>query len=516
MVRKCKKKEKKQRSFLSSFSICFLVVILAAVLTWIIPAGSYEKLEYDSGNDVFIVSSANYDEDAGTGEQKEYPATQETLDAFGITASLNSFKAGNITKPMSIPGTYQKVKPHHQGLKEFLASPVRGTADGFDIIFFIFMLGGTIGVINYVGAFAAGIGALAKTCRGREQIILIVITALIAFMGSIEGFCEETIALYPVLVPVFLAAGYDAITAVGAIYMGSTIGCMLSTINPFSVGIASYAAGITMNAGLGFRAVGLIIGCAITVLYLMRYARKIRKNPELSLVADQRELVERKFATVDLSNIPEFTTRKKICLLIFIITFGVMIWGIMVPGWWFEELSELFLISGVVIGIVGGIGEKNLVREFVNGAADLVGVALILGVARAVTILLDNGNISGTILESMSSAVSGMPPAVFIVLLMLVYVVLGFFINSSSGLAVLSIPIMAPLADVVGIPRELIVSAYLYGLGIITFITPTGIIMPSLEVVETTYDRWLKLALPLVGILTVFGAIMLVLELTFC
>ncbi|MDO5491913.1 MAG: YfcC family protein, partial [Bacillota bacterium] len=453
----------------------------------------------------------NYDEDAGTGEQKEYPATQETLDAFGITASLNSFKAGNITKPMSIPGTYQKVKPHHQGLKEFLASPVRGTADGFDIIFFIFMLGGTIGVINYVGAFAAGIGALAKTCRGREQIILIVITALIAFMGSIEGFCEETIALYPVLVPVFLAAGYDAITAVGAIYMGSTIGCMFSTINPFSVGIASYAAGITMNAGLGFRAVGLVIGCAITVLYLMRYARKIRKNPELSLVADQRELVERKFATVDLSNIPEFTTRKKICLLIFIITFGVMIWGIMVPGWWFEELSELFLISGVVIGIVGGIGEKNLVREFVNGAADLVGVALILGVARAVTILLDNGNISGTILESMSSAVSGMPPAVFIVLLMLVYVVLGFFINSSSGLAVLSIPIMAPLADVVGIPRELIVSAYLYGLGIITFITPTGIIMPSLEVVETTYDRWLKLALPLVGILTVFGAIMLVL-----
>ena len=510
-----KKKEKKQRSFLSSFSICFLVVILAAILTWIIPAGNYQTLEYDAGSDQFIVSSADYDEEAGTGEQTTYPATQEVLDQFGITASLDSFKAGNITKPMSIPGTYEKVEAHHQGLAEFLASPVQGTADGFDIIFFIFMLGGTIGVINYIGAFNAGIGALARACKGREQIILVVVTLLIAFMGTIEGFCEETIALYPVLVPVFLAAGYDAITAVGAIYMGSTIGCMFSTINPFSVGIASYAAGTTMNAGLGFRLVGLILGSAITVLYLMRYAKKIKKNPELSLVADQREQIAAKFSAVDMDNIPEFTTRRKISLILFIVTFGVMIWGIMVPGWWFEELSELFIVSGVVIGIVGGIGEKALVREFVNGAADLVGVALILGVARAVTILLDNGNISGSILEGLSGAVSGLPPAVFLILLMLVYVILGFFINSSSGLAVLSIPIMAPLADVVGIPRELIVSAYVYGLGIITFITPTGIIMPSLEVVDTTYDRWLKLAMPLVCILTVFGAIMLVLQLAF-
>ena len=297
--------------------------------------------------------------------------------------------------------------------------------------------------------------------------------------------------------------------------MGSTIGCMFSTINPFSVGIASYAAGTSMNAGLGFRVVGLLVGLVITVLYLMRYAQKIKKNPEKSLVYDQRDLVHEKFSAIDLENIPEFTPRRKLALLAFVLTFAIMIWGIMVPGWWFEELSVLFMVSGVVIGIIGGIGEKNIVREFVNGAADLVGVALILGVARAVTILLDNGNISGTILEGLSTAVSGMPPAVFLVLLMLVYVVLGFFINSSSGLAVLSIPIMAPLADIVGIPRELIVSAYVYGLGIITFITPTGIVMPSLEVVETTYDRWLKLSMPLVCILTVCGAIMLVAQLMF-
>ena len=510
-----KKKEKKKRSFLSSFSICFIVVILAAVMTWIIPAGSYSMLEYNADSNTFIVSSADYSEADGTGTQKTLPATQKTLDDLGIKAKLDSFTAGNITKPMAVPGTYREVEPHHQGIAEFLASPVQGTADGFDIILFIFMLGGTIGVINKVGAFNAGIGALAKACKGREQIIVVVVTLLIAFMGTIEGFCEETIALYPVLVPVFLAAGYDALMAVGAIYMGSTIGCMFGTLNPFSVGIASYSAGTTMNAGLPFRVLGLILGCIITVGYLVRYGKKIKKNPEASLVYDQRDRVEAKFEAIDLENIPEFTTRRKLSLAIFIATFGVMIWGIMVPGWWFEELSELFIVSAILIGIVGGLGEKDIVDNFVDGAADLTGVALILGVARAVTILMDNGYISGTILEGMSRAVAGLPPAVFVILLMLVYVVLGFFINSSSGLAVLSIPIMAPLADVVGIPRELIVSAYVYGLGIITFLTPTGIIMPSLEVVDATFDRWMKFAMPLVLILTVLGAVMLVVELTF-
>ena len=152
-----KKKDKKKRGFLSSFSICFLVVLLAAILSWIIPAGSYDTLVYDEGADEFVVYSADYDEDAGTGTTTSYPATQETLDEFGITAGLDNFTNGNIYKPMSIPGTYQKVEAHHQGIKEFLASPVQGTADGFDIIFFILMLGGTIGVINYIGAFNAGI-----------------------------------------------------------------------------------------------------------------------------------------------------------------------------------------------------------------------------------------------------------------------------------------------------------------------------------------------------------------------
>ena len=172
-------------------------------------------------------------------------------------------------------------------------------------------------------------------------------------------------------------------------------------------------------------------------------------------------------------------------------------------------MTELFLVSGILIGIIGGVGEKAIVREFVNGASELIGVALICGVARAVSLLLDAGNISGTILYGLSSAVAGMPPAIFIILMMLVFVILGFFVNSSAGLALMSIPIMAPLADVVGIPREVVVSAYIYGLGIITFITPTGMILPSLELVDVTYDKWLKFIFPLLGILTVLGIVLL-------
>ena len=169
MVHKLNNKKKKKRSFMSSFSICFLVVILAAILSWLIPAGNYDTLVYDEGSDEFIIYSADYDEEAGTGTEKSYPATQDTLDQFGITAGLDNFTNGNINKPMSIPGTYQHVEAHHQGLKEFLLSPVQGTADGFDIIFFILMLGGTIGIINYIGAFNAGIGRYRSYRSGRNS-----------------------------------------------------------------------------------------------------------------------------------------------------------------------------------------------------------------------------------------------------------------------------------------------------------------------------------------------------------
>lgn len=507
------KKEKKKRDFLSAMTICFIVVLIATILTWVIPAGSYQTIQYDEASNALVVSTADYDENLGTGSQRELPATQETLDKLEIKTDIENFTGGNISKPVSIPGTYEKLDAQKQGVLEFLAAPINGIMDAFDIIIFLMMLGGLIGVINRIGSFNSGIIALSKVCKGREQIIIIVIISAISFLGTIEGFCEETIALYPVLIPIFLAAGYDGMSVVAAIYIGSSIGCTFGTANPFAVGIASYTAGISFVSGMGIRIVGLIIGTVISIIYVTKYANKIKKDPTKSLAPGSRESLMKKYANMMENDDSEFTFRSKLTLVLFIVAFGMMIWGVIKRGWWFTEMAELFLVAGVVIGIIGGLNEKQIVSEFINGAADLTGVILVIGIARAVTIILDSGKISGTILYGLSSSVKHLPPILFIIVLLFVFMILGFFISSSSGMAVLSIPIMAPLADVVGIPREIIVSAYLYGLGIITFISPTGTVLPSLEMVDVSYDKWLKFVMPLLGILTVFASIMLIIQL---
>ena len=175
-------------------------------------------------------------------------------------------------------------------------------------------------------------------------------------------------------------------------------------------------------------------------------------------------------------------------------------------------MTALFLACAILLAFTSGIGEKNFMDQFISGAADLMSVALVVGVARGINIILENGMVSDTILEFFSGAISGMNPFVFIILMMLVFIVLGFFISSSSGLAVLSVPIMAPLADTVGVSRAAIVSAYAYGLGLISFITPTGLVLATLAMVDVTYDKWLKFIMPLMGIITGFSAVMLLVQ----
>lgn len=333
----------------------------------------------------------------------------------------------------------------------------------------------------------------------------------IALGGTTFGLAEETIALYPILVPVFMIAGYDAIVCIAALYMGSSIGTMFSTVNPFSSVIASNAAGIAFTNGLAFRLVGLIIATIITVAYIIRYAEKIKKNPETSLIFSQKAEIEKRFLHVN-KEVPEFTFRRKTMLALFVGAFGIMIWGVSSQDWWFMEMTALFLVVGILIGIISGLGEKDAVNHFVAGAADLVGVALTIGVARAVNLIMDNGLISDSILHSTTQIVDGMNGGIFAIIMLLVFSVLGFFIPSSSGLAVLSMPIMAPLADTVGIPREVVVSAYQYGQGLMAFITPTGLILVTLSMVDVTYDKWLKFIMPLMGIIGVFAAIMLTIQ----
>lgn len=494
---------KKKFSFPSAFTVLFIVLFFAAMLTHMVDAGAYAKLTYDR-------TSGTFTENFPDGTAVTLEGTQETLDELGIANDITKFEDGSIYKAIAIPDTYEKVDANPQGIMDVILAPILGVYDSIGIILFVFIMGGVIGVIQHSGAVNAGITALSKATKGHEYLLIVFVTFLIALGGTTFGLAEETIAFYPILIPVYLAAGYDAMVCIAAIYMGSSIGTMFSTTNPFSVVIGSNAAGIHFTEGMNWRMLGLILGLAITVVYIIRYANRVKKNSESSLLYDIRNEMNTHFK----KEVEEaaLTKRRGIILILFVLSFVLMIYGVSNLGWWFEEMTALFLVSGVIIGVISGIGEKAFVNKFVEGAADLMGVALVIGIARSINIIMEEGLVSDTILHGLSHVVSGMSPNVFAILMMFVFMILGFFIASSSGLATLSIPIMAPLADAVGVPKDVIITAYLFGQGLMLFITPTGLILASLEMVNVTYNKWLRFILPLLGMIAALGAVILLLE----
>ncbi len=492
---------KKKFEFPTAITVLFIVIIFAAVLTWIVPAGQFAKLTYNDGSNLFEVAYPD-------GSVVEMEPTQASLDALGVTGNLEKFLDGSLSKPVAVPGTYELVEAQPQGFLEVLLAPISGVYETIDIILFVFILGGMIGVLNHMGAFTAAIASLSKITKGKEYILVILITIIIAAGGTTFGLAEETIALYPIMVPMFLAAGYDVMVCIAAIYMGSSIGTMFGTVNPFSIGNAANAAGIAVADGMGIRAVGLVIATTITIIYILRYGKKVKADPTKSICYDDLPHHLEKFGSE--GEIPAFTTAMKISLSIFGATFAVLVWGLVTAGWWFDYMTMLFLFSAILLAFTCGLGEKVFMDKFIGGAAELMSVALVVGVARGIGITLENGLISDSLLNFFSGLVSGMSPVIFILVMLGIFVILGFFINSSSGLAVLSIPIMAPLADTVGIPREAIISAYVFGQGLISFITPTGLVLASLAMVDVSYDKWLKFIMPLMGIIAAFAALLLV------
>lgn len=492
--------------FPTPYTVLMIVIILAALATWILPAGTYNTLSYNDSSDLFEIHTPEGVEEA--------VASQATLDKLGILITIDKFKEGKIRKPISIPGTYRKTESNEQGVWAVVFAPIKGMYDVIDIVFFVLIIGGFIGVFNSSGAFDKGIGVLAYKLKGRESILIILVTLLISIGGTTFGMAEETLAFYPMLVPVFLAAGYDLVVPVAVIYIGSSIGTMGATINPFGTIIASDAAGVNWTLGFTSRLAMLLVGVTVCILYIIRYANKVKRDPKKSLLYGLD--IKSPFKAVASGEKPEKLSRKtSILLVLFGATFAVMIYGVAFKGWWFMEMTALFLIAAIVIGVIQRMSEKDFVREFIAGARDLLGVSLIIGIARGVTVVLNEGKISDTILYYAANTVQGMSGFAFLPALMLVFVILTIFISSSSGMAVVTMPIMSSLAQVIGVPQEEIVNAYLFGFGLMTFITPTGLILPSLAMVNVGYDKWLRFIWPLLVILAVTAIVILWLGLIF-
>jgi uncharacterized ion transporter superfamily protein YfcC len=449
--------------FPSAFTILFALIVLVAVLTWIIPAGQYERV---------------------------------ASEALG--------------KEVPVAGTYAPTDAAPQGFFDVILAPIAGFYDpidyvarAIDVSLFVLIIGGFIGVVTATGAIDAGIARAMVRLKGRENWMIPILMALFALGGTTYGMAEETLAFYVLLIPVMIAAKYDALTAVAVILLGAGVGVLGSTVNAFSTVIASDAAGISFADGLVLRVVILLICWAVTVAFVMRYAAKVRADPTKSLVHDKKAANEAHFLAEIPSEAAPFTGLHKIVLILFGLTFGVMIWGVSIGGWWMAEMSGLFLAAAIIIGIIARLGEGKLVESFVNGARDLLGVALIIGLARGIVVIMDAGMITDTILHAAETSVAGLSQTAFILVIYWIEVGLSFFVPSTSGLAVLSMPILAPVADFAGVKRELVVTAFATASGMVNLITPTSaVVMGGLAIGRVPYERWLRFVWPLLVVLT--------------
>ncbi|GHV97812.1 C4-dicarboxylate transporter [Lactobacillus nasalidis] len=482
--------KKRKHEFPTAYSVIIIVLVLVQILTFFIPAGNYATVSYDQ-------SRKDFDITLPTGKVRHEPATQATLNRYKVKIDAKKLIDGTIYKPVAIPDSYQRIKvkkPNFwEAVKQFLTAQVNGIADSIDIITFILILGGIIGVVYANGAINSGMQALSDHIKGKQILLIVIVMGLIALGGTTFGLAEETMAFYPMLIPVFLEAGYDTMTVVATIFLGTTLGTLGSTINPFSTVIASNTAGVNFARALPLRIVMLLVSLAAGMIYTIIYAERVRKDPSKSLVYDQYEENRQKYLKLDSqADKGSFTWRQKLTLLTFVAGFLVMIWGVQSQGWYFTEIAVVFLAVSYLLFLVSGLSEHRFMESFVSGAADLLGVAFTVGLARAVSIVMDESHTSDTIMYFFSKQITGMNKLAFVWVLFLIYIVLGFFIQSSSGLAVLSMPIMAPLANVVGVDRASVIDAYNWGQGYIGLIAPVGLILMSLAMVNISFDRWFK------------------------
>ncbi|HIF9129868.1 TPA: YfcC family protein [Photobacterium damselae] len=460
----------KKLKFPSAYTILMLLTVLMAALTWLIPAGQYQMVN------------------------------NETLG-----------------KMVPLVGSYQTVTSNPQGIIDILMAPIQGFYDpgeymarAVDVALFVLVIGGYLAVVTRTGAIDAGIAGTMAKLNGREKWMIPILMGLFALGGTVYGMAEETIPFYALLIPVMIAAGYDSIVGVAIIMVGAGIGCLGSTINPFATVIASNAAEINFMDGIGLRLAILILGWIMCTIYVMRYAEKVKNDPSQSIVASQKDENERLFLHGKEQETPELNTTRKIVLMVFGLTFAVMMWGVSVQGWWMAELSALFIGSSILVGFIGRLSETELTDSFVDGARDLLGVALIIAIARGLVVVMDDGNITHTILNYAEGLLAGLPQIAFINAIYWVEAVLCLVVPSSSGLAVLSMPVLAPLADFAGVSRELVVTAFQSASGLPNLVTPTsGVVMGGLAIGRVAYSSWLRFIGPLLGMLTLMVMILL-------
>jgi len=480
--------KKRGFSLPSAYTILFILIVVVAALTWIIPAGRYD-----------------YNDD-GT----PIPGTYH-----GVEQNPARIIVDSLTAPIN--GMYG-IEADDGSISYYNSGELFGA---IDVALFILVIGGFLGVTMQTGAIQAGIAKVVERLKGRERLMIPILMSLFALGGTTFGMAEESLAFYVLVITVMVAAGYDSLTGAAILLLGCGIGVLGSTINPFATGIASGFAGVGIDQGLVGRMIILVIGTAFGIWWVMRYAARVKADPERSLLGADREAIHARFRTADDASGEGMSGRQKVTLAVFFAAFLVMIIGVIpwsdlgitaIPTkfWWFPEMTASFLLFSIVIGFVGRLGEPRFVESFVDGARDLLGVALIIGIARGVTVIMTNGQITDTVLNAAEQAVAGLGGVAFINLMYGLFIPLSFLIPSSSGLATVAMPIMAPLASFADVPAQLVVTAFQTGNGLVNLVTPTSaVVMGGLAIAKVGYGTWLKFVWPILLILAVLSMLVM-------
>ena len=439
---------------------------------------------------------------------------------------------------------------------DFFTAPVKGFADALPVCLFVMILGGFLGMMTETGALDNGIAVLVKKLHGREIMLVPVLMLIFSLGGTTYGMCEETVPFYALLAATMMAAGFDPMVGAATVLLGAGCGCLGSTVNPFAVGAAVDAltgVGIEVNQSIiiGLGAVLWIVTTAMSIFFVMSYAKKVKADKG-STILSMQELKDAEEAhgkaASEVNKEVKLTGRQKGVLIAFAFTFVVMIvgfipladlnegvanffdagavydadgnaivqgWSALITGlpigqWYFDEASTWFFLMAVLIGIIGGLSEKQIVNTFITGAADMMSVVLVIALARGISVLMASTGLDVYVLDAAANALAGLSGVIFAPMSFLVYFGLSFLIPSTSGMATVSMPIMGPLAVKLGFSPEVMVMIFSAAIGVVNLFTPTsGAIMGGLALAKIEWTTWLKFALKLIVALSVVCAIIL-------
>jgi uncharacterized ion transporter superfamily protein YfcC len=447
--------------------LIYLLVIVMVVLTWIVPAGEFQRRETEVGGSRRLVT---------------------------------------------VPGTFRHVQPSPAGPQALLLAPIRGFQDGMLIIVFLLLIGGAFAVINESGAINLAIMKMTAAFSRHPHLHKFIIPSLMLVFslgGAIFGMCEETIPFVLIFIPLALSLGYDSLVGVAIPFLGAAAGFAAAFFNPFTVGIAQGLSNLPLYSGLAYRLLAWALGTAATIAFVMAYAAKIKKNPRLSPVYElDRQRVP--LANADAAGPSAWNWRHRSVLLVFAAGIAALILGILLAGWYIEEIAALFFGMGLAAGLVAGMTPSRIAQNFVTGAKDMVGVAFVIACSRAILIVAQDGRILDTLLQSASGFISAFPRVVTAQMMFLTQCGINFFVHSGTAQAALTMPIMAPLSDLVHITRQTSVFAYQLCEFVNPILPTSAVTMGILGMARISWEKWARWFLPLMLVLMGLSMLLLI------